>query len=57
MGLGDKISNKAEEVAGKAKAGAGRATDDKDLQADGRAQETTANLKQAGEKAKDSFKK
>ena len=31
MGLGDKISHKAEELAGKAKAGAGDATDNPDL--------------------------
>jgi uncharacterized protein YjbJ (UPF0337 family) len=57
MGIDDKIDNKSEEVAGKAKEGAGRATDDERLEAEGRGQQTTANLKQAGEKIKDAFKK
>jgi uncharacterized protein YjbJ (UPF0337 family) len=57
MATDDKIDNKAEEVAGKAKQGVGKATDDKDLQAEGQADETSANFKQAGEKIKDAFKK
>ncbi|GAA4967962.1 hypothetical protein GCM10025792_08710 [Pseudonocardia tropica] len=56
MGLGDKISNKAEELGGKAKEATGKATDDKDLQAEGKADQATGNLKQAGEKLKDTFK-
>ncbi len=56
MGLDDKIENKADELAGKAKAKAGDATDDQDLEAEGKTQEGTANLKQAGEKIKDVFK-
>jgi uncharacterized protein YjbJ (UPF0337 family) len=57
MATDDKIDNKAEELAGKAKQGVGKATDDKDLQAEGHADETSANVKQAGEKIKDAFKK
>jgi uncharacterized protein YjbJ (UPF0337 family) len=57
MATDDKIDNKAEELAGKAKQGVGKATDDKDLQAEGQADETSANFKQAGEKIKDAFKK
>ena len=57
MALDDKIDNKAEEVAGKTKQGVGKATDDKDLEAEGKADESKANLKQAGEKIKDAFKK
>ncbi|MDQ3579997.1 MAG: CsbD family protein [Actinomycetota bacterium] len=56
MGLDDKITNKAEEVAGKGKEKAGEATDDKDLQAEGQADQGKSNLKQAGEKVKDAFK-
>ncbi len=56
MGLDDKITNKAEEVAGKGKEKAGEATNDKDLQAEGQADQGTSNLKQAGEKVKDAFK-
>ncbi len=56
MGLDDKISNAAEGLGGKAKEAAGRATDDPDLAAEGQADQTSADLKQAGEKVKDAFK-
>lgn len=56
MGLGDKISNKAEELTGGAKAKTGEATGDRDLQAEGRGEQSKANLKQAGESVKDAFK-
>ncbi|PRX22997.1 CsbD family protein [Actinoplanes italicus] len=57
MGLDDKIENKTQEATGKAKQSIGEATDDKDLQAEGKADERTSNVKQAGEKIKDAFKK
>lgn len=57
MGADDKLRNKAEEMGGKAKEGTGRATGDRDLEAEGRADQTSANLKQAGEDVKDAFKK
>jgi uncharacterized protein YjbJ (UPF0337 family) len=53
MGIGDKAKNKAEELAGKAKAGVGDATDNRDLEAEGRMQESKADVKQAGENMKD----
>jgi uncharacterized protein YjbJ (UPF0337 family) len=56
MGIDDKFENKAEEVGGQAKEKVGHATDDKDLQAEGQADQSKANLKQAGEKIKDVFK-
>jgi uncharacterized protein YjbJ (UPF0337 family) len=56
MGLDDKIGNKTEEVSGQAKEKVGSATDNRDLQAEGKADQTKANLKQAGEKVKDAFK-
>jgi uncharacterized protein YjbJ (UPF0337 family) len=56
MSTGDKIDNKAEELKGKAKEGFGRATNDKDLEADGKVDQVKGNLKQAGEKVKDAFK-
>ena len=56
MSADDKASNKIDELAGKAKEAVGRATDNPDLEAEGRAQRTTSNLKQAGEKVKDAFK-
>jgi uncharacterized protein YjbJ (UPF0337 family) len=52
MGIDEKADNKAEELKGKGKETLGDATDDKDLQAKGRAQEAKGSLKQAGEKAK-----
>jgi uncharacterized protein YjbJ (UPF0337 family) len=56
MSSGDKISTKIDEVAGKGKEAAGRATDDPDLEAEGRGDQAKSNLKQAGEKVKDAFK-
>lgn len=56
MGTDDKIKNAAEEAEGKIKEKAGEATDDRDLEAEGEADQTEANLKQAGEKVKDAFK-
>ncbi|MEU4419901.1 CsbD family protein [Actinoplanes sp. NPDC024001] len=56
MGLDDKIENKAQEATGKAKQGIGEATDDKELQAEGTADQKSSNVKQAGEKIKDVFK-
>jgi uncharacterized protein YjbJ (UPF0337 family) len=56
MGTDDKIDNTAEKAAGKIKEGVGDATDDRDLQAEGKADQSKANLKQAGEKIKDAFK-
>jgi uncharacterized protein YjbJ (UPF0337 family) len=52
----DKIRNKIDELAGKSKEAAGRATDNPDLEAEGKGQQTKSNLKQAGEKVKDAFK-
>jgi uncharacterized protein YjbJ (UPF0337 family) len=52
----DKLTNKIEEVSGKGKQAVGDATDDRDLQAEGRKEESKSNLKQAGEKVKDAFK-
>ncbi|HLZ38333.1 MAG TPA: CsbD family protein [Mycobacteriales bacterium] len=52
----DKIKNKAQELSGQAKDAAGEATGDERLQAEGQADETKGNLKQAGEKVKDAFK-
>lgn len=56
MGLGDKISNAAQDAKGKVKEGVGDATDDEQLQAEGKADQGEAKFKQAGEKVKDVFK-
>lgn len=57
MGIGDKISNKAEELVGKAKEATGERTGDDELKAEGRAQQGEAGLKKAGEDVKDAFRK
>ena len=56
MSSEDEISNKIDELAGKGKEVAGRATGNPDLEAEGKAEQATSNLKQAGEKVKDVFK-
>jgi uncharacterized protein YjbJ (UPF0337 family) len=56
MGVDDKAKNKAQEVKGQAKEGLGRATDDQELEAEGRTDQAKSDLKQAGEKVKDAFK-
>ena len=53
MGASDKIKNATEEAVGKAKEAAGKMTDNERLEAEGRADQTKANLKQAGENVKD----
>ena len=52
----DKLSNKAQEVKGSVKEKVGDATDNRDLQAKGKSDQSKGNLKQAGEKVKDAFK-
>ncbi|WP_225754435.1 CsbD family protein [Actinotalea sp. Marseille-Q4924] len=57
MGTDDKLRNSAQEMGGKAKEGAGRVTGDRDLEAEGKTDQSAASLKQAGEKVKDAFKR
>jgi uncharacterized protein YjbJ (UPF0337 family) len=57
MGNDDKLKNKGEGAMGKAKEKLGDATDDKDLQAAGKRDQSKSDLKQAGEKVKDAFKR
>lgn len=52
----DKMKNKAEELAGQGKEAAGKATGNRDLEAEGHADQAAGNAKQAGEKVKDIFK-
>jgi uncharacterized protein YjbJ (UPF0337 family) len=56
MSTEDKVSNKVEELKGKAKEGIGDATDDQALENQGKKDQAKGNLKQAGEKVKDAFK-
>jgi len=53
----DKARNKAQEVAGKAKEAIGRAIGDPDTEARGKGDQAKSNLKDAGEKIKDAFRK
>ena len=53
MSLGDKISNKAEDLGGKAKETVGNATGDQQLQAEGKTDQAKAGLKDAAENVKD----
>ncbi len=56
MGTDDKIENAAEEAKGHVKEGVGKLTDNERLEAEGKADQAAANIKQAGEKVKDAFK-
>jgi uncharacterized protein YjbJ (UPF0337 family) len=52
----DKLKNKAEQVIGEVKEKVGEHTGDKSLQAEGKKDQVTGNLKDAGEKVKDAVK-
>ena len=56
MGLGDKIDNTKDDMVGKGKEAAGKATDDERLEAEGKGDQAASDVKQAGEKVKDAFK-
>lgn len=56
MGLGDKVSNKAEDLKGHGKEHAGKATGDDELEAEGKGDQASASVKDAGEKVKDAGK-
>ncbi|OFI37258.1 CsbD family protein [Arthrobacter sp. SW1] len=57
MGIGDKIKNEAEHLAGKAKEAAGKATDNDELKAEGQKEQLAADAKKVAEGVKDEFKK
>ena len=56
MAADDKIDAKGDQLKGKVKEGVGRATADRDLEAEGHGDQAKGNVKQAGEKIKDVFK-
>jgi uncharacterized protein YjbJ (UPF0337 family) len=56
MGLDDKLSNKAEDLKGKAKEGAGKATGDDQLEGEGKGDQASASVKDGVEKVKDAGK-
>ncbi len=53
----DKAEHKTEDLRGKAKEAVGKATDDEALENQGRKDQSKSDLKQAGEKVKDAFKR
>lgn len=57
MGLGDKIENAAQDLSGKTKETLGDATDNDRLKGEGKLDQAKADLKEAGEKIKDTFRK
>jgi uncharacterized protein YjbJ (UPF0337 family) len=56
MGADDKIKNAAEDLGGKAKEAFGKVTGDDSKVAEGKADQSKADVKQAGENVKDAFK-
>ena len=56
MGIVDKAKNAAEDAIGKAKEVVGDATDNKDLEAEGKGDQGKAGVKKVGENIKDTFK-
>ena len=56
MTMGDKIKHAGEEAVGKAKEATGKVTGNEDLEARGRAEQAKADVKQAGDSAKDAAK-
>jgi uncharacterized protein YjbJ (UPF0337 family) len=54
---GDKSKNKLDELGGKVKEAIGKITGDKSTENEGKRDQTKSNLKDAGEKIKDAFKK
>ena len=57
MSGADKAKNKIQELAGKAKEAVGKVTGDKSIENEGKGDQAKSNLKDAGEKVKDAFKK
>jgi uncharacterized protein YjbJ (UPF0337 family) len=56
MSAGDKIKNAAQDLKGKANEAVGKATNDDSRVAEGKADQTAASAKKAGENVKDVFK-
>ncbi len=57
MATEDKAAHKATEVKGDVKETLGKTTGDEELEAEGKGDQVKGNLKQAGDKVKDAFKK
>jgi uncharacterized protein YjbJ (UPF0337 family) len=57
MGATDKAKDKVQAAKGHVKEGTGKALDDPVLEGEGKGDKVAGNLKQAGEKVKDAFRK
>ena len=57
MSTEDKAKNKLDELGGKVKEAVGKVTGDESTENEGKRDQTKSNLKDAGEKVKDIFKK
>ena len=55
MGIADKAKNAVEDLTGKAKEVVGDATNNDELKAEGKADQTKASAKKTGENIKDTF--
>ena len=53
----NKAENQEQKLRGKVKEGVGKVTDDESLEAQGKRDQSSSDLKQAGEKVKDAFKR
>ncbi|WP_395727732.1 CsbD family protein [Nakamurella sp.] len=56
MALDDKAANTGQDLGGKVKEAAGKVTGNRDLEAEGKGDQASASVKQAGEKIKDAAK-
>jgi uncharacterized protein YjbJ (UPF0337 family) len=56
MSAVDKAKNAVEDAGGKAKEGVGKATGDRSTEAEGKVDQSKADVKDAGEKVKDAFR-
>lgn len=56
MGIVDKAKNAGENAKGKSKEAAGKSTGNDRLEAEGKTDQSKADVKNAGEKVKDAFK-
>ena len=57
MATEDKAAHKATEVKGDVKENLGKVTGDREMEAEGKGDQVKGNLKQAGDKVRDAFKK
>ncbi len=55
MTMGDRIKHAGQEAAGKVKEGAGKATGDQQMEAEGKGDQAVADVEQTGDKAKDAL--